>query len=104
MENRSLFRDNILVTYMLVQEIIVTNEKGLHARAAAKLVHLASKYTSKIHLRKNSQVSNAKSILGILILAACKGDNLELTIEGVDEKEALNAILGLFDSKFQEEE
>lgn len=89
---------------MRVQELTVTNEKGLHARAAAKLVHLASRYKSKIHLRKNSQIGNAKSILGILILAACKGDNLELTVDGVDENEALSAILSLFDSKFQEEE
>ena len=89
---------------MVAQEIKIINEKGLHARAAAKLVNLASKYQSRIHLRKDSQISNAKSILGILILAACKGDVLELNVTGADEEEALVAIINLFNSKFQEEE
>jgi len=89
---------------MVAQEIKIINEKGLHARAAAKLVNLASKYQSRIHLRKDSQISNAKSILGILILAACKGDVLELNVNGADEEEALVAIINLFNSKFQEEE
>ena len=89
---------------MVAQEIKIINEKGLHARAAAKLVNLASKYQSRIHLRKDNQMSNAKSILGILILAACKGDVLELNVNGADEEEALVAIINLFNSKFQEEE
>jgi phosphocarrier protein HPr len=97
-------KKKIVIVYMVAQEIKVINEKGLHARAAAKLVNLASKYQSRIHLRKDSQISNAKSILGILILAACKGDILELTVDGADEGDAMAAIKTLFNSKFQEEE
>ncbi|OGF62358.1 MAG: phosphocarrier protein HPr [Candidatus Fischerbacteria bacterium RBG_13_37_8] len=89
---------------MIVKEIEVTNEKGLHARAAAKLVNIANKFKSRIDLKKNSQVSNAKSILGILILAACKGEKIELIISGTDEEKACEAIVNLFNNRFQEEQ
>jgi len=88
---------------MIAEEIEVQNEKGLHARAASKIVHLASKFKSKISLKKNNKISNAKSILGLLTLGACKGEKLELIIEGEDEQEAYEALLNLFNKKFQEE-
>ncbi len=82
----------------------VENELGLHARAAAKLVRLASRFESDISLAKegaNQQISS-KSILGILMLAAPKGTRLIVSIDGRDEVEAGNAIQELFGAKFGE--
>jgi phosphocarrier protein HPr len=90
---------------MIRQSVLVSNNLGLHARAAAKLVRLASRFSSEIHLsRENAnQQIDSKSILGILMLAAAKGTRLVISIEGQDEVEAGKAILQLFESKFDEE-
>jgi phosphocarrier protein HPr len=90
---------------MIRQKVVVANNLGLHARAAAKLVRLASRFTSDIYLsRENAnQQIDSKSILGILMLAAAKGTCLVISIEGPDEAEAGNAIQQLFESKFEEE-
>jgi phosphocarrier protein len=90
---------------MIRQSVFVTNKLGLHARAAAKLVRLASRFSSDIFLSRadaNQQI-DSKSILGILMLAASKGTNLTISIEGQDEAEALEAICELFETKFGEE-
>jgi phosphocarrier protein len=90
----------------MIQQIIrVENELGLHARAAAKLVRVASQFTSRISLSREgaAQQIDAKSILGILMLAASKGAVLVVTIDGLDELEARAAIRILFEDKFGEE-
>jgi len=85
-------------------EVHITNRLGLHARAAAKLVHTASEYQSDIFLSLNHEEVNAKSILGLLTLAATKGTTLGLRVEGVDEDSASQAIVSLFEDKFGEGE
>ena len=90
---------------MIRQSVLVSNNLGLHARAAAKLVRLASSFSSEIHLSREdaNQKIDSKSILGILMLAASKGTRLAISIEGQDEIEAGEAICRLFDAKFGEE-
>jgi phosphocarrier protein HPr len=90
---------------MIRQPVLVTNKLGLHARAAAKLVRLASRFSSNIYLSRadaNQQI-DAKSILGILMLAASKGSHLVISIEGQDEEEAKESICQLFETRFGEE-
>jgi phosphocarrier protein HPr len=89
---------------MIRQSVLVSNNLGLHARAAAKLVRLASGFASEIHLSREdaNQKIDSKSILGILMLAASKGTRLVISIEGHDEIEAGEAICRLFDAKFGE--
>jgi phosphocarrier protein HPr len=90
---------------MIRQSVLVSNKLGLHARAAAKLVRLASRFSSEIHLSREdaNQQIDSKSILGILMLAAARGTRLVISIEGQDEVEAGKAIFQLFESKFEEE-
>lgn len=89
---------------MIRQTLEVQNRLGLHARAAAKLVHLASGFQSQICLSREGehQKIDSRSILGILMLAASKGTRLTVSIEGADEKEAARAIRHLFQEKFGE--
>lgn len=89
---------------MLEGKIKVVNQLGLHARAAAQLVRLASKFKSNIILKRidNAVIADAKSILSVLTLAASKGIHLELEIEGDDEHEALSAIKEIFGKGFGE--
>ena len=84
--------------------ITVSNQLGLHARAAAQLVRLAGKFESRMILRRpdNQTTADAKSILSVLTLAASKGVELEIETEGTDEREALNAIVELFANGFGE--
>jgi phosphocarrier protein len=90
---------------MIRQSVLVSNKLGLHARAAAKLVRLASSFSSEIHLSREdaNQQIDSKSILGVLMLAASKGTCLVISIEGQDEAEAGEAIRMLFEGKFGEE-
>ena len=89
---------------MLVKDIEICNKKGLHARAASKLVQLAAKYKSKIFLSRDGQQSDGKSILGVLVLAAHQGSVLTITIDGEDEQEAMNVLIDLINRKFDEGE
>ncbi len=91
---------------MIRQTILVENKLGLHARAAAKLVRLASRFSSEIHLSKEgmSQQVDTKSILGVLMLGASEGTRLVVTISGQDEAEAGEALRRLFQEKFGEED
>lgn len=89
---------------MLVREIEIINKKGLHARAASKLVQLATRYKSNIKLSKDGQMSDAKSILGVLVLAASQGSVVKITTEGEDEQEAMDQLCDLINRKFDEEE
>jgi len=90
---------------MIRHTVEVANRLGLHARAAARLVRLASKYSSEIYLSREGaqQQIDSKSILGILMLAASQGTRIVISISGDDEFEAGEAICGLFASKFGEE-
>jgi phosphocarrier protein HPr len=89
---------------MLQREVLISNKKGLHARAASKLVQLATKFESKINLSRDGQISDGKSILGVLVLAAHMGSTIMVTAEGGDEQEAMNAICNLIERKFDEGE
>ncbi|MBN2317903.1 MAG: HPr family phosphocarrier protein [Acidobacteria bacterium] len=91
---------------MIRLSIEVENNLGLHARAAAKLVQLASGFSSNIYLSRKdaNQKIDSKSILGVLMLAASKGTCLAVSIDGHDELEAGEAIRKLFKSKFGEKE
>ena len=88
---------------MIAKTQLIHNKLGLHARAAAKLSHLANMYVSDIYLIYNEDKVNAKSLLGILTLAASVGNEIVLQASGGDEQEAIAAISDLFDRKFDEE-
>lgn len=83
--------------------VIVGSKSGLHARPASMVVSTANKFTSNITLRKKDRVANAKSIMGILSIAASKGDELEVVVEGQDEIEAINALEDLFNNQLPKE-
>ena len=89
---------------MLEGKTVVCNPLGLHARAAAQLVKTAGKYKSDITLRRtdSGQIADAKSILSVLTLAASKGVEIEVEVNGADEKAALTAILKIFADGFHE--
>jgi len=87
---------------MTQEQVMITNKLGLHARAAAKLVHTASAFSAEIYVGTEHEEVNAKSILGILTLAATKGTPLMVRASGADEDKAVQAIVELFASKFGE--
>lgn len=89
---------------MLQTEAEIVNKLGLHARASAKLVSLASEFDSEVLLKRNGQAVNAKSIMGLMMLAAAKGSELELCADGRDEKKAIDALVGLIADRFGEGE
>ena len=89
---------------MITKDIEIKNKLGLHARAAAKLVHTAARFKSDIKIRKGDEEVDGKSILGILLLAAGRGSVITLRAEGEDEDEAIEAIETLIDAKFDESE
>ncbi|MGI8642356.1 MAG: HPr family phosphocarrier protein [Pyrinomonadaceae bacterium] len=89
---------------MLESKVKVVNPLGLHARAAAQLVRLASNFQSRINLKRidNAVIADAKSILSVLTLAASKGTHLELEVEGEDEDETMQAVEEIFINGFGE--
>jgi phosphocarrier protein HPr len=89
---------------MLSKEITIINRLGLHARAAAKFVNLASAFDSEINLSRNGHTVNGKSIMGVMMLAAAKGTTLGLSAEGDDAEEALQQLEALVAQRFGEEE
>lgn len=84
--------------------VTIINKLGLHARAAAKLVSLASQFKSDITLMKNNSTVNGKSILGVMMLAAAKNTQLTLVADGVDAEQALDALQALIERRFDEAE
>jgi phosphocarrier protein HPr len=82
----------------------IKNKLGLHARAAAKLVHVAARFKCDIKIRKGDEEVDGKSILGILLLAAGRGSQILIKADGEDESGALDAIQALVDAKFDEGE
>lgn len=89
---------------MITKELEIQNKLGLHARAAAKLVHTAARFSSDVKVRKGEEEVDAKSILGVLLLAAPKGSTLVVTADGADEEDAVRSIEELFHAKFDEAE
>ncbi|HVE03024.1 MAG TPA: HPr family phosphocarrier protein [Rhizomicrobium sp.] len=81
----------------------ITNKRGLHARAAAKIVEAAARFKSEIVVKRDGQSVNARSIMGLMMLAASTGADVEVSAEGEDCGEALTAIIALIEAKFGEE-
>ncbi len=89
---------------MLTREIEITNKLGLHARASAKLTQLAGQFSSDVFLARNGRKVNAKSIMGVMMLAASKNSKIFIEIDGSDESEAMEALIKLIEDKFGEGE
>jgi phosphocarrier protein HPr len=89
---------------MIQQEIEIINKLGLHARASAKLTQLAAKYKSEVWMARGSRRVNAKSIMGVMMLAAGKGSKVTLDVEGPDEADCFAALEQLINDKFGEGE
>ncbi len=89
---------------MIKSSINIRNRLGLHARASAKLTKLAGGFKSEIHLSRSSRRVNAKSIMGVMMLAAGVGSEIEIEIDGIDEHEAMSALRSLIDGRFGEGE
>ena len=89
---------------MQQQEALIINKLGLHARASAKLTQLASRYKGEVMLSRNNRRINAKSIMGVMMLAAAKGATIGIETSGPDEEEAMQAIVALINDYFGEGE
>lgn len=87
---------------MIVRQVPVVNRLGLHARAAARFVELAGRYTSRILVRHRDRTIDGKSILGLLLLSAACGVTLEISADGADEDAALEALCALVARGFEE--
>jgi phosphocarrier protein HPr len=88
---------------MIERETEIVNRLGLHARAAAKLVHTAGNFQSRVTVAKDGEEVDAKSILGVLLLAAGQGSQVTVRCDGQDEEEALRAVTTLIANRFDEE-
>ncbi|MGH8810291.1 MAG: HPr family phosphocarrier protein [Noviherbaspirillum sp.] len=89
---------------MIQQEIEIINKLGLHARASAKLTQLAAKFKSEVWISRNARRVNAKSIMGVMMLAAGKGAKVTLEADGADEQACFDALTELIQNKFGEGE
>lgn len=89
---------------MIKTAITISNKLGLHARASAKLTKLAGSFKSDVHLSRNGRRVNAKSIMGVMMLAAGLGAEIEIETAGEDEQAAMDALRALIDGKFGEGE
>ena len=87
---------------MIRTTLVISNKLGLHARASAKLTKLASSFQCDVFMSRNGRRVNAKSIMGIMMLAAGVGTEVELETDGVDEAQAAQALLALVNDKFGE--
>ena len=88
---------------MQQRDVEIVNKLGLHARPSARLTQLASSFKSHVFMSRNGRRVNAKSIMGVMMLAAAKGSTVTLETEGEDEQEAIDALAGLIASGFGEE-
>jgi phosphocarrier protein len=89
---------------MLQREVEIVNRLGLHARASAKLTQVAGQFESDIWVSRNGRRVNAKSIMGVMMLAASQGSTIVLETDGPDEAEAMQAVSQLIASRFDEDE
>ena len=88
---------------MISRDVTVPNRLGMHARAAARFVHVATRFEAQIRVRRDSRVMDGKSIMGILLLAAAYGSTITIFADGTDEAEALDALCALVASGFGEQ-
>ncbi len=88
---------------MISRSVTVRNTLGLHARAAARFVHTATRYQAHVRVARDHRVMDGKSIMGILLLAASCGTKITISVEGADEQAAIEALVALVDSGFGEE-
>lgn len=89
---------------MIKQEIEIINKLGLHARASTKLTQVAAPFISQVWIERNGRRVNAKSIMGVMMLAASKGSKVTLEADGTDEIEAMAALIALINNRFGEGE
>ena len=89
---------------MTRRKVTIQNRLGLHARAAARFVHTAARYQARVTAGRDGRVMDGKSILGILLLGASRGTTIEITAEGEDEAEAVEALVALVEDHFGERE
>jgi phosphocarrier protein len=89
---------------MLKQTVTISNKLGLHARASAKLTQAASKFQCGVFVTRNGRRVNAKSIMGVMMLAASKGATVDIETDGADEEAAMAALVNLINDKFGEGE
>lgn len=89
---------------MQKRKITIVNKLGLHARAAAKFVTMATLFESEVHVSKGDRSVNGKSIMGVMMLAAGKGSELEIRVHGIDEEEAITMLCELVQKRFGENE
>ncbi len=87
---------------MLKQDVLIINKLGLHARASAKLTQLASQHPCEVWITRNTCRINAKSIMGVMMLAAAQGAEIEICTTGADDQQALDALTALIADKFGE--
>ena len=88
---------------MTSRSVIVVNQLGMHARAAAKFVHLATRYQAHVRVARDAREMDGKSIMGILLLAAARGTTITISADGSDERDAIEALCGLVASGFGED-
>jgi phosphocarrier protein HPr len=88
---------------MTSQAVTVVNQLGMHARAAAKFVHLATRFDAKVKVARDRREMDGKSIMGILLLAAARGSTITISAEGSDERDAVEALVALVRSGFGED-
>jgi len=88
---------------MTSRAVTVVNQLGLHARAAARFVHLATRFEAHIRVTRDAKVMDGKSIMGILLLAAARGTSITISADGRDEQAAVEALVKLVESGFGEE-
>lgn len=89
---------------MICETVIIINKLGLHARASAKFVQLASGFSCEVNLERSGQTVNGKSIMGIMMLAASSGTEIKICTEGTDEEAALQQLIELVNDRFGEDE
>jgi phosphocarrier protein len=88
---------------MVSRDVTVVNQLGMHARAAAKFVHLAGRYRSHVRVAREAREMDGKSIMGILLLAAARGSTIRIIADGTDERDAVDALAALVESGFGED-
>jgi phosphocarrier protein len=85
------------------QNVVVVNQLGMHARAAAKFVHLATRYQARVRVAREAREMDGKSIMGILLLAAARGSTITISADGSDETDAVRALVALVAAGFGED-
>ena len=88
---------------MTSKEVMVVNRLGMHARAAAKFVHLATRFEARVKVARDGREMDGKSIMGILLLAAARGSTITISADGADEQDAVAALVALVQSGFGED-